>query len=102
MSGWTPKTLQKYGPLLRYLDRFQQQFGVPVLCPTPLLRHPTSAAILHCWAELAYSLRTTKGCDGDINRIKYNTVQQIWSATAWYHTLDMAMALPGQVMRDRF
>jgi hypothetical protein len=102
MSGWSPNTLKKYGPLLRYLDRFQQQFDVPVLRPTPLRRPPTSAAIPLCWAELMYSLRTSTGRDGDTHRIKYNTVRQMRSATAWYHTLDMAMALPGQVMRDRF
>jgi hypothetical protein len=34
--------------------------------------------------------------------IKYSTVRQIRSATSWFHTLDMAMAFPGQVMRDRF
>jgi hypothetical protein len=102
MSGWSVNTLKKYGPLLRYLDRFRQQFGVQVLCPTPLRRPPTSAAIPLCWAELVYSLRSTKGRNGDIHRIKYNTVRQMRSATAWYHTLDMAVALPGQVMRDRF
>jgi hypothetical protein len=79
MSGWSLNTLKKYGPLLRYLDRFQQQFGVPVLRPTPLLRPPTSAAIPLCWAELMYqySLRMTKGRDGEMTRVKYGTVRQI-------------------------
>jgi hypothetical protein len=102
MSGWSTNTLKKYGPLLRYLNRFRLQFGVEVLKPTPLRRPPTSPAIPLCWAELVYSLRSSKGRDGDMHRIKYSTVRQIRSATAWYHTLDMAMSLPGQVMRDRF
>jgi hypothetical protein len=52
----------------------------------PLLRPPTSTAISLCWAELAYSLCTSKGRDGDTDHIKYNTVQQIHSGTVWYHT----------------
>jgi hypothetical protein len=82
MSGWSMNTLKKYGPHLRYLERFCQQFGVQALRPMPLVRSPTSTAIPLCWTELAYSLRTSKGRDGDTHRIKYNTVRQIHSATA--------------------
>jgi hypothetical protein len=54
------------------------------------------------WAQQLYALRTTRGRDGEFNRIRFATVRQIRSAASWYFTQAMAMQYPGQVMRDRF
>jgi hypothetical protein len=102
MGGWSTSTLKKYGPYLRYLQRFERQFGVRVLTAPPLLRPPVSPAYTLNWAQQLYALRTTRGRDGESNRIRFATVRQIRSAAAWYYTQAITMQFPGQVMRDRF
>ena len=99
MNHWQVSTLQKYGPYLRYLQRFGQKFGVQPLQPTPVIRPSISPAISLTWAELYYSLRTTKGKDGEARRISANTVRQIRSAASLYYSLDMSASLPRQVER---
>jgi hypothetical protein len=53
------------------------------------------------WAELYYSLRSSKGIDGELRRIGFNTTRQLKSAASMYYVLDMQDALPQQVLRDR-
>jgi hypothetical protein len=102
MGGWSLTTLKKYGPYLWYLRRFEARFDVQVLDAQPLVRPPTSPAYTLNWAEQLYALRTTRGRDGEFNRIRFATVRQIRSAASWYYTQAMSMRYPGQVMRDRF
>jgi hypothetical protein len=102
MGGWSLSTLKKYGPYLRYLRRFENQFGVTVLEAPTLLRPPISPAYTLNWAQQLYALRMTKGRDGEFNRIRFATVRQIRSAASWFYTQEMNMRLPGHVMRDRF
>jgi hypothetical protein len=101
MSHWAKQTLEKYGPYLRYLNRFGKHFGVQPLLPSPLLTPPRSPAVSLQWALLYYSLRTKKGKDGEIHRIGFGTTRQIKSAASLYYTLDMQDAFPRQVLRDR-
>jgi hypothetical protein len=100
LNNWQQKTLQKYGPLLQYLMRFEKRFGVKILHPTPLSRPPCTPAIPLMWSELYYSLRNTQGKDGEYHRIGFGTVRQIRSAVSMYYTLDMQAAYPRQVLRD--
>jgi hypothetical protein len=102
MGGWSLSTLKKYGPYLRYLRQFELRFGVQVLNTPRLVRPPVSPAYTLNWAQQLYALRTTRGRDGEFNRIRFSTVRQIRSAASWYYTQAMAMQYPGQVMRDRF
>lgn len=102
MGGWTFSTLSKYGPYLRHLRRFSVQYGVNVLQVPPLLRPPVTPAIPLAWAEELYSLRTTQGKDRQYHRVSYNTVRQLRSAAAWYHTQALNMCYPGRVLRDKF
>jgi hypothetical protein len=96
MNWWQKRTLQQYGPHLRYLRQFDQYYGVRSLAPTPLARPPRTPAIPIMWSLLNYSLRYNR--DGD--RIKHQTVRGIKSAASLYYTLDMQMAYPRQVLRD--
>jgi hypothetical protein len=41
MGGWSTSTLKKYGPYLRYLQRFERQFGVRVILRHPSYNHPS-------------------------------------------------------------
>lgn len=101
LNYWQHSTLKAYGPHLRFLTRFGQQFGAHPLRPTPLVRPPVTPAIPLMWAELYYSLRTTTGRDGELHRIGFNTTRQLKSAASLYYTLDMSAAFPGQTIRDR-
>jgi hypothetical protein len=101
LNSWAKKTLRSYGPYLRYLRRFGGHFGVHPLQPSSLKTPPCSPAVSLQWAELYYSLRTTKGRDGELRRIGFNTTRQIQSAAAMYYALDMQNAYPRQVLRDR-
>jgi hypothetical protein len=102
MGGWSLSTLKKYGPYLRYLRRVELRFGVQVLNTPRLVRLPVSPAYTLNWAQQLYALRTTRGRDGEFNRIRFSTVRQIRSAASWYYTQAMAMQYPDQVMQDRF
>ena len=101
MNFWAKTTLTKYGPYVRYLDRFGKHFGVRPLQPSSLVAPPRSPAVSLQWAELYYSLRTKKGKDGESHRIGYNTTRQIKSAASVYYIFDMLNAFPRQVLRDR-
>ena len=101
LNFWAKTTVKKYGSSLRYLHRFGHQFGVHPLQPSPLQAPPRSPAVSLQWALLYYSLRTTKGKDGELHRIGFGTTRQIRSAAAMYCTLDMQDKFPRQVIRDR-
>lgn len=101
LNFWAKKTLQKYGPYLRYLHRFGNHFGVQPLQPSVLVSPPCSPAVSLQWALLYYSLRTKKGKDGEIHRIGFGTTRQIKSAASMYYVLDMQDKFPRQVLRDR-
>jgi hypothetical protein len=100
LNHWQQATVKKYGPLLRFLQQFESQFGVQILKSTQLCRPPRTPAIPLMWAELDYSLRNRKGKDGTYNRISYGTVRQIRSAAGMFYTLDMQAAYLQQVIRD--
>jgi hypothetical protein len=100
LNHWQRETLKKYGPLLRFLLRFERRFQVQILRPTVLTRPPRTPAIPLMWAELYYSLRNSKSRDGTYDQISYGTVRQIRSAASMYYTLDMQVAYPQQVIRD--
>jgi hypothetical protein len=101
LSYWSKQTLSKYGPYLRYLHRFGDNFGVRPLQPSTLVAPPCSPAVSLQWAELYYSLRSTKGRDGETRRIGFNTARQLKSAASMFYVLDMQNVYPRQVFRDR-
>jgi hypothetical protein len=96
MNWWQHRTLQQYGPHLKYLCQFDHYYEVKTLDPSVLVRPPITPAIPIMWALLNYSLRNNK--EGE--RIKHNTVRGIKSAASLYYSLDMQMAHPRQVLRD--
>jgi hypothetical protein len=96
MNWWQHRTLQHYGPHLKYLFQFDRFYGVRSLQPSPLARPPRTPAIPIMWSLLNYSLRYNK----DGARIKHQTVRGIKSAASLYYALDMQMAFPRQVLRD--
>jgi hypothetical protein len=100
-SYWSRKTLEKYGPKIKHLQKFEALYGVTVLQTTTLIKPPCTPSIPLRWAELQYSTRTTKGKDGNQQRIKYATVWNLRSAAAWYYNMDLVESHPQQVMRDR-
>jgi hypothetical protein len=102
LNAWSVNTFRKYGPYIRWMIKFGDQYGVDPLKVTPLARPPVSGAIPLVWAELLYSLRTSVGRDGERRRILYNTVRGLRSAAAWYHSMHLSYAYPARVMRDRF
>ena len=95
-SGWKAATLTQYGSKLLYLRKFGEQYGVPVLEATQLVRPPVNPAIGLQWSQLAYSLRTRQ--DGD--RIKISTVRQLRSAASMFYFVDTQTAYPRRTMRD--
>jgi hypothetical protein len=101
VSHWAKKTMQKYGGRLRYLGRFGAHYGVATLVAPRLVRPAVSPSTTLAWAELLYSLRQTRGKDGEYRRLKYASVRSLRSAAGWYYTMDMAARYPRQVMRDR-
>lgn len=95
-------TLKKYGPLFRYLLRFEHTYGTQVLEWTKLAKPPRTKAIPLAWAELRYSLCTVQHMDGEVCPVQYMAVRKPRSAAAWYSTMDLIHVYPGRVMRDRF
>jgi hypothetical protein len=100
LNNWQRDTLKKYGPLLKFLLRFERQFGVQILKKSRLSQPPRTPAIPLMWSELYYSLRNTKGKDGVLHRIGLGTIRQIRSAAGMFYTLDMQAAYPQRVIRD--
>jgi hypothetical protein len=78
---WSTGTHLKYQSKLNVLRQFEVDFGVPILCPTPLLRPPAGADIGLMWMMESYSLRTTllKDTD-DLQPLSNVTVWQLRSA----------------------
>lgn len=101
-NGWSRDTLVKYKGKLQYLHNFDLTYGTQILSGTRLPYPPISPAIPLYWAESAYSLRTTRGRSGTMDRIRYASVRSIRSAASWFYTFCMTLSHPQQVMRDRF
>jgi hypothetical protein len=97
LHNWARKTLGQYGGKLRFRMRFQSQFGVKVLAPSVLHRPARTPAIPLVWAELYYSLRQTKGEDGEYHPIRFASARPIRSAAALFYTLDMQDTYVGRM-----
>jgi hypothetical protein len=95
-SGWKAETLTQYGGKLKFLRYFGLRYGVSVLEPTQLQRPPVTPAVSLQWAQLAYSLRTSRTGD----RIKASTVRQLRSAASMYYLVDTQVAYPRRALRD--
>lgn len=79
--AWDPKTLTSYQAHLRRIRRFEVQYGVSALVPTPLTRPPVTPAIPLMWVQQQYSLETPRNTHATSKeRISYGTARAIHSA----------------------
>ena len=91
---WEQSSLMGYQSQLKFLFAFGDFFGVSPLIPTTLERPPLTPAIALAWGQLFYSLRMTRGRDGELRRVAFKTTRGLRSAASAYYTLDSAFVFP--------
>ena len=100
-NSWARNTLTVYGTAIRWLQQFELHYTAPILSTPQITCPPVTNAIPLAWAELLYSLRTTRSRSGEILPVKYGTVTRLRSAASWYHSYAMTQAFPNKVIRDK-
>lgn len=95
MNRLAEGSMQTYKHPLRRILRFEQQFGVRILRPTPLTAPSTSACIPLMWAQLDHTLRPGKTPG---STVKYSSSRQTRSAVSAYYQWDVAISRPEQAM----
>jgi hypothetical protein len=100
IAYWGKNTHTTYQSKLRVIRRFEQQFDLDILRPTPLLRPPDGPDIPLMWCQEAYSLRpSTKRYDKDVAlTLTFGTIRQLRSAASQYFAWDMMIAHPTSVV----
>jgi hypothetical protein len=94
--NWAETTLTQYHTKLNILRRFGTAFGVQVLCPTVLMRPPSSPAIPLMWAQQHYTLRAGRGNSNLANEgfVSFPTARGLRSAAAHYLAWDLQVSDP--------
>jgi hypothetical protein len=100
--SWAKGTHKLYQGKIRFLRRFEETFGVPVLSSRPLLLPPISDEIPLGWAQLSYSLQLgrRKDTEGQRMTLSYGTIRQLRSAASQYMAWDMMFRHPRSVYLD--
>jgi hypothetical protein len=78
---------------IRRIQRFESQFGVHILRPTPLASPSRSACVPLMWAQLNHTLLPGKE---EGSRVKFSSSRQTRSAVSAFYTWDLAMSRPEQ------
>jgi hypothetical protein len=76
---------------IRRLQRFELQYEVRILRPTPLLAPSRSSCVPLMWAQLNHTLQPGKEAG---SRVALSSARQSRSAVASYYTWDLAMSRP--------
>jgi hypothetical protein len=100
-NAWSQGTHQNYQAHLGKLDRFQEAYSVPILVPTEMKHPPRHPSIGIMWVQQHYALQTpTKAHMQSTDRIHFDSMRALRSATSQYYLWDYQVAHPGQTMRD--
>lgn len=100
-NAWSPSSHAVYQGGLRRLLRFQTNYGVPILRPTPLLRPPRFPSIGMMWAQQHYAIQTPKGRHSQSqDRVLCQTARVVRSGGSQFFAWDRQIAYPDRAMRD--
>jgi hypothetical protein len=80
---------------IRRVQKFEVDYGVRILRPTPLLAPSPSACIPLMWAQLDHTLQPGKQ---EGSRVKFGSARQTRSAVSSYYQWDLAVSRPEQAM----
>jgi hypothetical protein len=96
LNSWSEGTHARYQGHLRYITKFEAEFGVTILSPTLLLCPPHSAAIPTMWAQQRYALQPSPSARRQGESLAFGTVRGIRSAVSQFYQWDWNVAYPEQ------
>lgn len=80
---------------IRRIQRFEQDYGVRILRPTPLVAPSPSACIPLMWSQLDHTLQPGKK---EGTHVKFSSSRQTRSAVSTFYQWDLAISRPEQAM----
>jgi hypothetical protein len=102
LNAWSDGTHSQYQGHLRYVAKFEREFGVTILEPTVLLCPPHPPAIPAMWAQQRYALQpspSTRSHRAGEN-LAFGTVRGLRSAVGMFYQWDWNVAYPGRAVQD--
>jgi hypothetical protein len=93
---WAASTHKQYQSKLRMVRKFEGDFGVSILLPTPLAKPPSSPDVPAMWLQQQYSLRPGGSHAGEDNQsaVGWSTVRGLRSAISQFYSWDLTIAQP--------
>jgi hypothetical protein len=102
LNSWSDNTHSQYQGHLRYVAKFEHDFGVTILETTPLVCPPHPPSIPTMWAQQRYALQpspSTRAHRAGEN-LAFGTVRQMRSAVSMFYRWDWNVAYPGGAVQD--
>jgi hypothetical protein len=100
LNSWSEGTHARYQGHLRYITKFETEFGVAILSPTILQCPPHSAAIPTMWAQQRYALQPSPSARRQGESLAFGTVRGIRSAVSQFYQWDWHVAYPDRAVQD--
>jgi hypothetical protein len=99
---WAASTHKQYQSKLRMVRKFEGDFGVSILRPTPLTKPPNSPDVPAMWLQQQYSLQLGGFRAGEQNEsaVSWSTVRGLRSAISQFYSWDLTIAQPTNTMQD--
>jgi hypothetical protein len=102
LNSWSDGTHSQYQGHLRYIAKFERDFGVTILETTPLVCPPHPPAIPTMWAQQRYALQLSPSTRAHRvgENLAFGTVRQLRSAVGMHYRWDWNVAHPGRAVQD--
>jgi hypothetical protein len=102
LNAWSEGTHYQYQGHLRYVAKFERDFGVTILETTPLVCPPHPPAIPTMWAQQRYALQPSPSTRSHRvgQNLAFGTVRGMRSAVGMFYRWDWNVAYPGRVVQD--